>query len=285
LEGYDLVVVIGAPVFRYYPYAPGAPLPKGTRLIQLTDSAEEAARAVIGESILCDPARACVTLVELLPTTTRKIPPPAPVSPEPKIGKIITADYVYFTVQKLRPADSVITQESLSTLGQLRDRIRTSEPRSFFSMFSGVLGYGLPAASGVAFAEREAGSNRKVICIVGDGAAQYVIQSLWTTAQHKLPIFYIVMRNHAYNILKSFSEYLVAPEVPGFDLPGIDSVLLAKGYGCDGGYVSDPSELESAIRKGLESEAPYVLQIEVDGTVPPLLGSVGPKTQYDLLET
>ena len=38
LPGYDLVLVIGAPVFRYYPYAPGAYLPEGTRLIHLTDS-------------------------------------------------------------------------------------------------------------------------------------------------------------------------------------------------------------------------------------------------------
>jgi benzoylformate decarboxylase len=110
--------------------------------------------------------------------------------------------------------------------------------------------------------------NRKIICIVGDGPAQYVIQSFWTTAQLQLPIFYIVMRNHAYNILKSFSEYLVAPEVQGFDLPGIDSVLLAKGYGCDGVYVCNSSEVEAAIRKGLDSMNPYVLQIEVDGTVP-----------------
>jgi benzoylformate decarboxylase len=284
LEGYDLVVVIGAPVFRYYPYAPGEPLPHGTRLIQLTDSAEEAARAVIGESILCDPARACATLVELLPSTSRKAPEPVPATPEPKVDKTITADYVYYTLERLRPADSIITQESLSTLGQLRDRIRTKEPRSFFSMFSGVLGYGLPAATGVGIAEREAGTNRKIICIVGDGAAQYVIQSFWTTAQQKLPILYIVMRNHAYNILKSFSEYLVAPDVPGFDLPGIDSVLLAKGYGCDGAYVTSPEDLEAAIQKGLASETPYVIQVEVDGTVPPLLGKVGPKTQYEVLE-
>jgi len=284
LEGYDLVIVIGAPVFRYYPYAPGDPLPKGTRLIQLTDSAEEAARAVVGESILCDPGRACATLVELLPVTTRRAPEPVAPSPEPKVDKIITADYVYYMIEKLRPKNSVIAEESLSTLGQLKNRIRTSGPRSSFSMFSGVLGYGLPEAGGVALAERDTGSNRKVICIVGDGVAQYVIQSLWTAAQHKLPVFYIVTRNHAYNILKSFSEYLVAPEVPGFDLPGIDSVLLANGYGCEGAYVSDPLELENAIRKGLESTTPYVLQIEVDGTVPPLLGNIGPRTQYDLLE-
>jgi benzoylformate decarboxylase len=281
LEGYDLVVVIGAPVFRYYPYAPGAPLPDGTRLIHLTDSAEESARAVVGDSIVCDPARACATLVELLPTTSRKAPEPLLLSPEPSVGEIITADYLYYLVGKLRPKDSIITQESLSTLVQLRERIRTTEPRSFFSMFSGVLGYGLPAAGGVALAERDLGTNRKVICLVGDGAAQYVIQSFWTAAQHKLPIFYIVLHNHAYNILKSFSKYLVAPEVPGFDLPGIDTVRLAEGYGCEGGYVSKPSELEAAIKKGLTSSVPYVLQVEIDATVPPLLGKIGPETQYD----
>jgi benzoylformate decarboxylase len=281
LEGYDLVVVIGAPVFRYYPYAPGAPLPDGTRLIHLTDSAEESARAVVGDSIVCDPARACATLVELLPTTSREAPAPLPLSPEPSVGEIITADYLYHLVGKLRPKDSIITQESLSTLAQLRDRIRTTEPRSFFSMFSGVLGYGLPAAGGVALAERDLGTNRKVICLVGDGAAQYGIQSFWTAAQHKLPIFYIILRNHAYNILKSFSKYLVAPDVPGFDLPGIDTVRLAEGYGCEGGYVSKPSELETAIKKGLTSSVPYVLQVEIDATVPPLLGKIGPETQFD----
>ncbi|WP_263359928.1 benzoylformate decarboxylase [Acidicapsa ligni] len=282
LEGYDLVVVIGAPVFRYYPYAPGAPLPKGTRLFHLTDSAEESARAVVGDSIVCDPARACATLVELLPATFRSAPEPVPPSPEAAAGETITADYLYYLVGKLRPNDSVIAQESLSTLGQLKDRIRTTEPRSFFSMFSGVLGYGLPAAGGLALAERELGTNRKVICLVGDGAAQYVIQSFWTAAQHELPVLYIVLRNHAYNILKSFSKYLVAPEVPGFDLPGIDIVQIAKGYGCNGAYCSKPSELEDAIIEGLQSPLPYVLQIEIDATVPALLGKIGPETQYEL---
>jgi len=283
LDGHDLVVVIGAPVFRYYPYAPGAPLAAGTQLIQLTDSAEETARAVIGQSIVCDPGRACATLVELLPSMARQAPEAPPPSPEPRVQDVITADYLYYTVNRLRPKDSVIAEESLSTLGQLKDRIRTTRPRSFFSMFSGVLGYGLAAGGGVALAERDLGTHRKVICIVGDGAAQYVIQSFWTAAQHELPVLYIVLRNHAYNILKSFSNYLVAPGVPGFDLPGIDTVMLAKGYGCEGGYVSKPAELEAAISAGLRSTVPYVLQVEIDRTVPPLLGKDGPRTQYDLL--
>jgi len=151
-------------------------------------------------------------------------------------------------------------------------------------MFSGVLGYGLPAAVGVALAERDLGTNRKVLSLQGDGATQYVIQAFWNAAQLKLPILFIILRNHEYCILKSFSEYLVAPGVPGFDLPGIDTVQLAKGYGCDGDYVSKPAELEEAIKKGLAAKGPYVLQVEVDPTVPALLGKIGPKTQYSRIE-
>jgi benzoylformate decarboxylase len=284
LEGYDLVVVIGAPVFRYYPWSRGDYLPQGSRLIHITDSPEEAARAVTGDSIICDPARACATLVELLPKATRQAPAVLTPLPAPQVTSTITADYLYHTVAKLRSKNSVIAQESLSTLGLLKDRLPTSNPRSFFSMFSGVLGYGLPAAVGVALAERDLGTNRKVISLQGDGATQYVIQAFWNAAQLKLPVLFIILRNHEYGILKSFSEYLVAPGVPGFDLPGIDTVLLAKGYGCDGDYVSKPDELEGAIKKGLEAVGPYVLQVEVDPMVPVLLGKIGPKTQYSTIE-
>jgi benzoylformate decarboxylase len=284
LRGYDLVVVIGAPVFRYYPYAPGAYLPEGTRLILLTDSSEEVARAVAGDGIVCDPARACATLVELLPKATRKAPEPLKPLPAPEVKDKITAEYVYYTVAKLRPKNSVITQESASSTEQLVERLPPSEPRSFFCSFSGVLGYGLPAACGVALAERDLGTNRKVISLQGDGATQYVVQAFWNAAQQKLPILFIIFRNHEYNILKSFAEYLVAPNVPGFDLPGIDTVQLANGYGCDGSYVSKPGELEAAIKKGFAADGPYVVQVEIDPATPALLGKVGPKTMHSAIE-
>lgn len=276
----DLVVVIGAPVFRYYPFAPGEYLPAGTKLIHLTDSAEEAARAPVGDSYLVDAGRACATLANLVPQSTRPAPkPPAPPKPLATTGPI-TPEEVFTCIQKVRPADSVITQECLSTLAHLRQHIPTKASRSFFSMFSGVLGYGLPAAVGVAMAEKELGTHRKVVAIQGDGATQYVIQAFWNAAQAKLPILYIIMRNHEYAILKAFGEYLETPGLPGMDLPGIDTVALAKGYGCSGGYVSKREELEEAIASAmLYTDGPYVLQIDVARTIPPLMGQTGPKTQ------
>ncbi len=54
LKGHDLVVVVGSPVFRYYPYVPGDYLPAGARLLHITDDPAEAARAPVGDSLLAD---------------------------------------------------------------------------------------------------------------------------------------------------------------------------------------------------------------------------------------
>jgi benzoylformate decarboxylase len=271
LEGHDVIVVIGAPVFRYYPYVPGNYIPTGSRLFHITDDPGEAGRAPVGESILADPGRACTVLAEHVAPSERAQPAAPAKLPAPEAGPRITADFLYHAIDEARPDDSVIVQESLSTLKALRQRLPTSSPRSFFSMSGGVLGYGLPAAVGVALAERDKGSDRKIVCIVGDGAANYVIQALWTAAQHQLPILFIIPRNGAYNILKSFANQLDTPNVPGLDLPGLDFVALAAGYGVTAERVSKPSALAEVLRKGMAMSETHLIEVEIDPTVPPLI--------------
>jgi benzoylformate decarboxylase len=138
-------------------------------------------------------------------------------------------------------------------------------------MSGGVLGYGLAAAAGVALAERDTAQPRKVLSIVGDGSANYVIQALWTAAQHELPVLFIIVRNGAYNILKSFAKQLDTPNVPGLDLPAIDFVSLAKGYGVEGERVSSPALLERTLSRAMSIDSPYLIEVEIDPTVPSLL--------------
>jgi len=271
LSGHDVIVVVGAPVFRYYPYVPGEYLPDGAELFHITDDPSEAARAPVGTAILADPGRSCAVLAEAVPQANRMLPA-ARTAPVPaRIDDRITAEWLYHTIQTVRPPDSVIVQESLSTVRQLRQQIPTDQPRSFFSMASGVLGYGLPAAVGVALAERDEGANRKVICIVGDGAANYVIQSIWTATQHNLPILFIVVRNGAYNILKSFAELLETPGVPGLDLPDLDFLGLAQGYGCTSERVTSADSLQEVIKRGIDTDRPHLVEVLIDAAVPALI--------------
>jgi benzoylformate decarboxylase len=271
LSGHDVIVVVGAPVFRYYPYVPGEYLPEGAELFHITDDPSEAARAPVGTAILADPGRSCAVLAENVPQANRALAAAQPASVPAQVDGRITAEWLYHTIQTVRPTESVIVQESLSTLRALRQQIPTDQPRSFFSMSSGVLGYGLPAAVGVALAERDEGTNRKVICIVGDGAANYVIQSIWTATQHDLPILFVVVRNGAYNILKSFADLLETPGVPGLDLPGLDFLGLAQGYGCTSERVTSADALQEVIKRGMDTDRPHLVEVLIDATVPPLI--------------
>jgi hypothetical protein len=45
LTGHDLIVVFGAPVFRYHAWTSGSYLPDGTQLVMITANSDQAARA------------------------------------------------------------------------------------------------------------------------------------------------------------------------------------------------------------------------------------------------
>src|SRR6476619_8204594 len=94
------------------------------------------------------------------------------------------------------------------------------------------IGWGVPAAVGIALGDRTRGVKRTVVATIGDGSFQYSVQAIWTAAQHRLPIVFVVMRNEEYSILKSFAVLEKTPGVPGLDLPGLDSASLALGFGC-----------------------------------------------------
>jgi len=146
-----------------------------------------------------------------------------------------------------------------------------TQPHSFTLFASGGLGWALPAAVGFALGERHTGRNRPVMVVLGDGAANYSIQALYTAVQHQLPVVFLVLRNEEYGILKAFADEQKTPGVPGLDLPGIDFIALAKGYGCTGYKVATKEALAQALQDALRSDKPTVLEIPITAAVAPLL--------------
>jgi benzoylformate decarboxylase len=75
LNGFDLAVVIGAPVFRYYPYIPGPVLPPGCQLLQITNDPGDAASALVGDSLLGDAKLALEGLLALVEDGSSRVAP------------------------------------------------------------------------------------------------------------------------------------------------------------------------------------------------------------------
>lgn len=279
LAGHDLIVVMGAPVFRYYPFIDGSYLPEGAKLWHITDDPEEAARAPVGESLLADAVLAIEELTKLVAPRQRKRPlaeavvhrmAPHPPSPTPASRTLSPRD-VFATIRAGCPADAVLVEESPSNLPELHAVWPIEHPDSFYTFASGGLGWNMPASVGIAMGERDTGRNRFVVAVIGDGSFQYSIQSIWTAAQHQLAMLFLVMRNKEYAILKSFAVVEETPGVPGLDIPGIDVVSLARGYGCAAMRATTVEDIATEVSTAQQRQGPTVLEIPIDPSVPSLL--------------
>jgi benzoylformate decarboxylase len=129
-------------------------------------------------------------------------------------------------------------------------------------MASGGLGYGMPAAVGVALAR----PHQRVIGLIGDGSAMYSPQAIYSAVQLGLPITFVIINNGRYAALQDFAPafgFGADDVVQGTDLPGLDFVALAQAMGCQGVRVSDPGELDGALRAALSADAPRLVEVLV----------------------
>ena len=253
VHGHDLVIVIGAQVFRYYPYVAGEYLPEGTDLLHITSDPHLAAAAPVGDSLVGDVRVALEMLVNLVEAPADR-PAPTPLDRNRPVrtsapSEPLTADEVYATLSTVKPDDAAVVMESTSTMAELAQWLPTTKSGSFFATGSGGIGWGVPGAVGLALGDRDRGVKRTIVATIGDGSFQYSIQAIWTAAQHKLPIVFVVLRNNEYAILKSFAELEQTPGVPGLELPGLDIASLAKGFGCHTANVTTTDELAASSRR------------------------------------
>ncbi len=275
LAGYDLILVVGAPVFTYYPYYPGPQVPPGADIYLLTDDPADAARAPVKEAFVGDLGGALsylVTHVAARPPTTfpSRASEVARRRSEAARGRDrMTPAYIFNTLAAKLPEDSIIVDESITASPTLRDYLPVHRPASYFTAASGALGWAMPAAVGIKLAQPE----RPVVAIVGDGSAMYSIQALWTAAQWQTPVLFIVLNNGQYAILKSYTQAFypgTLSQVQGLNLPGLDLCGLAGAMGVAAERVSSPDALGPAFERGLAGGGPYLVEVMSDRTVPAL---------------
>ena len=270
LAGHDLVVVVGSSVFPYYPNIPGALLSEGTALVAITSDPDEAARAPMGDALLADPALALEALIAELGVGEGQTPAPR-AAPEPaELSDPLSASAAMDVLAGVFPADGIVVLESPSSTMALRNRLRLSRPGSYFFSAGGGLGFGLPASIGVQLARPE----RPVVCVLGEGSAQYAVQGFWTAAAYRVPVTFLVLRNEEYSILKWFGSLENIEGAPGLDLPALDTAALAAGYGVETTRADEPELLRDALTRAIASDGPSLVETRVAPGMSVLLGGL-----------
>jgi benzoylformate decarboxylase len=259
LRGRDLILVVGSSVFPYYPYIPGPLLPEGASLVAITSDPDEAARAPMGDVILADVGLALRALLDEVGEANRPEPDPLP---EPTAGDEsdpLTPTMVHHTLAQVFPDDGIVVLESPSSTLAVRNQLRVSKPGSYYFGAGGGLGFGLAAALGVQLAQPD----RPVICVLGEGSAQYAITGFWTAAAYDVPVTFLVLRNEEYSILKWFADIEEVQGAPGLDLPALEVARIAEAYGVPSRSVSGRDELHAALESSIGSAKPELVEVPV----------------------
>ena len=286
LSPYDLLIVLGADVLRMSVWSSVEPLPEGMKIVQIGQRdwemgknfpTELAIRADVKETLKAlnpklmerggadQKSRADESLNKLSSKnwSAKREVMVKELTAAPQTGAIDPAWMVMKIVDTM-PEETIIVDEGIISSRALMSLLPYRTSSSLFGMASGGIGWGVPAACGVQAAHPE----KPLIAIIGDGSSMYSIQALWTAANQKLPVNYVICDNGGYRIIKerlfSFhgNENFIGMD---FKEPAVDFVGLANSVGVPSVRVVDHSELVPALENALNNTSgPNLISVTVD---------------------
>ena len=285
LSPYDLMFCIGSDVLRMSVYSAIDPMPEGMAVVQLglrdwemgkNYAAEIALRADVKETLTAlaprierkrggagaEKAAAAIAALGKSNWSARREAAraralagtgAAPMPPDLAMLRIVEA----------LPEDAVIVEEGILSARALPALYPFRDAKAFFGLGSGGIGFAMAGAVGVQLALPD----RPVVAIVGDGSAMYSIQALWTAANAKLPITYVIANNGGYRIIKErLKSFHAVERYTGMEFkdPAIDFTGLARAMGVTAMRITDPGDIGPAIAESTGRNGPTLLDVVVD---------------------
>ena len=281
----DLMFCIGSDVLRMSVYSDVDPMPDGLAVVQIglrdremgkNYAAEIALRADVKETLAAlaplierkrgaEGARKAAAAVAALRGSNwsakreairARALAGAGVEPMPP-------DLAMLRIVDALPRDAVIVEEGILSARALPGLFPFRDAKAFFGLGSGGIGFAMAGAVGVQLALPD----RPVVAVVGDGSAMYSIQALWTAANAKLPITYVIADNGGYRIIKErLKSFHGVERYTGMEFkdPPIDFTGLARAMGVPATRITDPDDLGPAIAESTRRDGPTLLDVVVD---------------------
>jgi acetolactate synthase-1/2/3 large subunit len=169
--------------------------------------------------------------------------------------KPIDPRWLSYNIGNVLDDNCIVFDETIPS-GPVYDYLHCARPGSYFSNPGSSGGW----SPGAAFGGKLAAPDRDVIAVTGDGFYMFgtPIHALWSAVHYKAPFMAVVYQNRSYSTgtLRLASAYPDGHAAKaGFDGgyfdPPIDFAKEAEAAGAYGENVTDPAEVEPALRRGL----------------------------------
>ncbi|MHC2337406.1 thiamine pyrophosphate-binding protein [Bradyrhizobium sp. USDA 4454] len=288
LAPHDLLIALGGDPLRMSVYSEVDPLPDGLSIVQvgLVDSdlarnygAEIAVKADVKETLralvpalkeqgggaLETRARQGLAALAAQNWTAKRKALVEQISKASHTSPV-DPDWLALQVVEAMPDNAILVDEGLTSSRQIIALRAHRDRYGYHALASGGIGWGLPASVGVSLANPE----RPVVCYSGDGSSMYSIQSLWTAANHKLPLNFVIVNNGGYRIIK---QRLLAfhgdDNYVGMDFidPPVDFTGVARSLGLEAIKVTDPQELKGVMKSAFSRPGAKLIEVIVSNSV------------------
>ena len=171
------------------------------------------------------------------------------------------------------PRDAVLVADggNAAVWAMFYSKVRV--PNTLVSTFKfGMLGAGVAQALGAAVARPD----KRVVCIIGDGAMGFHPQEIETAIRNRLPVVYVVLCDRQWGMVKMNQQFMLRPwktlvmkslgpeETIKADLGEIAFDKLAEAMGAHGERVADPALLRGALERARDAGRCAVVHVDVD---------------------
>jgi benzoylformate decarboxylase len=289
LQAFDLLLIVGMDLLRQYVFfEPARPLPEHLKLVHLDESAWQlnknyaidapvlgdiqVALGAIGKRLMQTMSAAMHAAAQARSAKfaanhqAQRQELEAKIAADKETRPMTSWAAMGAVASAIRPGTAVV-EEAVTTTNTVLERLGAiSPPDGYFGHRGWALGWGL----GVAIGAKLAWPDRPVLALLGDGAAAYGIQGLWTAAKEKLPVVFVIFHNAQYQILKIGAMGMNLPnagagQFHGLDLTGpvVDYLRIAEGFGVRSMRAESPEQLSAAISSGLQGEAPLLIEAPI----------------------
>jgi benzoylformate decarboxylase len=294
LQPYDVLFAVGMDVFRLYVYYdPPRAVPEHVRLIHMDQNWWELGKNYPPEVSL--PGDPKVGLAELSECLRAVLSPQAREAAtqrgretaethrkqrEQLVARAakerdlrpLTPLTTMSSLAEALPKNAAVIEEAVTTTGTALERLGAiQDPTGYFGHRGWALGWGLGASIGV----KLAWPDRPVLAVLGEGAAMYGIQGLWTAAKYRIPVTFVICNNAQYQILKVGAQGMSLPRAlegrfEGMDLAGpeIDIVGIARSFGVEAHRVGDAEELTARVKESFSRQSPILFDVPIARVTP-----------------
>jgi len=172
----------------------------------------------------------------------------------------IHPQYLVETIARHAQSDAIYTADGGSPMVWcLRHVPSTGKNRTLVSLSHGTMANAMPQALGA----QAAFPGRQVISLSGDGGIAMLLGDLITTKQEDLPIKVVVFDNSSLGFVEL--EQKVEGLLDAYtDLKNPDFSRIAEAMGFWGRRVTDPNDLDDAVRQWLAEPGPALLDVVTD---------------------